>query len=73
MVRGRGAIAMSELRLGDLVWAAIPDGDGFQLRFDRLVAFLHRAPEMEAEVLQISHEQGHRVNHSIQLFYIYLY
>lgn len=49
---------MSELRLGDLLWAAVPDGDGWRLRFDRLVAFLHRAPEMEAEVLQISHEQG---------------
>lgn len=25
MVRGRGAVPMSELRVGDLAWAAIPE------------------------------------------------
>ena len=34
------------------------DEDGWELRFDPVVAFLHRAPEMEAEVLRITHEQG---------------
>jgi len=58
MVKGRGAVPMSELRVGDLAWAAIPDDDGWELRFDPVIAFLHRAPELEAEVLQITHEQG---------------
>lgn len=58
MVRGRGAVPVSQLRVGDLAWAAIPDEDGWELRFDPVVAFLHRAPEMEAEVLRITHEQG---------------
>lgn len=59
MARGRGAVCLSQLRVGDHVWAAIPDEDGtWQLRFDPVVAFLHRAPDMEAEVLQITHEQG---------------
>lgn len=34
------------------------DDDGWELRFDPVIAFLHRAPELEAEVLQITHEQG---------------
>jgi len=58
MVRGRGAVPVSQLRVGDLAWAAIPDEDGWELRFDPVVAFLHQAPELEAEVLRITHEQG---------------
>lgn len=34
------------------------DEDGWELRFDPVVAFLHQAPELEAEVLRITHEQG---------------
>ncbi|CAJ1444862.1 unnamed protein product, partial [Effrenium voratum] len=58
MVRGRGTVPVSELRVGDEALAAIPEAGGWALRFDPVVAFLHRAPELEAEVLQISHELG---------------
>eukprot|EP00438_Fugacium_kawagutii_P022857 Skav220541 [mRNA] locus=scaffold1683:131972:140653:- [translate_table: standard] len=40
----------------------------WELRFDPVVAFLHRAPELEAEVLQITHEQGGQYRAGVQLW-----
>eukprot|EP00931_Biecheleriopsis_adriatica_P010719 TRINITY_DN11178_c0_g1_i1.p1 TRINITY_DN11178_c0_g1~~TRINITY_DN11178_c0_g1_i1.p1 ORF type:complete len:440 (-),score=49.81 TRINITY_DN11178_c0_g1_i1:53-1372(-) len=59
MVRNRGTVIMSELKVGDEVMAVVPArGGGWKMRFDSLVAFLHNDPHLEGDVLQIQHELG---------------
>lgn len=55
---GSDAFAQRELTAAERTEPVAEEAGGWALRFDPVVAFLHRAPELEAEVLQISHELG---------------
>lgn len=64
-VRGRGRVALSELREGDAVLALRPSeqqaaggASAWTLHFDKVLAFLHREPGSEAEFYEICHELG---------------
>lgn len=65
LVHSRGRVAMAELRIGDAVLAPAlqpttskRDRPSWCLRFQPVVAFLHREPGGEAEMLSIRHSHG---------------
>lgn len=64
-VRGRGRVALSELREGDAVLALKPSeqkaasgANAWTLSFDKVLAFLHYDPAWEGEFCEIRHELG---------------
>lgn len=60
VVRDRGRVALEDLRLGDAVLSfhSSSNGEGWELCFQEVLAFLHHEPDSKEEFLRIRHELG---------------
>jgi len=66
VVKDRGSIPLSDLRLGDLVlvtyrrdsWHGSGTASEWAIRFEPVISWLHRDPDRKMEVIQVRHTQG---------------